>query len=434
MPVPAKCNQCKEVFRTLPDCEAHAARMGHQPHPAYFCELCPEVFTTQKQRSAHMQRAWHGTNPPPQVVAPAQPLAPPVQGISNMRYLCNNCAILLSSDAARLEHVQQTGHASFSRLTPLNEPQGDAVSQLQLSAQTPAAVASSSSSNEPAADVAAAAHSRSKETSTTRIQTPGTPSSSTMKPAQNAYCDKCKLWFDDRDALQEHFKADRSTHPHCGFCGLGFPSIINYAAHKARCPPPGTFPKGTNARDTAIPSRDTATPSNISYTGRSSQSVTTNGIAPSSTTPGSRWYPDSSIRSQADIWSTSSCGPASAYDRSEDHEHAASSAASSSGSLGGRSSVTESHPQAAASASIKDWQRRVPLAQAGSTAVNSPADTPPRSSFHCRSCLKDPCTEPVATVCGHLFCHSCILHEIETNMCCPVCQTAFLIELHIESD
>ena len=29
--------------------------------------------------------------------------------------------------------------------------------------------------------------------------------------------------------------------------------------------------------------------------------------------------------------------------------------------------------------------------------------------------------------------YSCILHEIETKMCCPVCQRAFLVRLHVES-
>ncbi|KAI1791667.1 hypothetical protein LXA43DRAFT_389666 [Ganoderma leucocontextum] len=53
-------------------------------------------------------------------------------------------------------------------------------------------------------------------------------------------------------------------------------------------------------------------------------------------------------------------------------------------------------------------------------------------SYHCRSCLRDPCTNPVATVCGHIFCHSCIVRSLATRGCCPVCQKSFLIRLHVE--
>ncbi|KZT07995.1 zf-PARP-domain-containing protein [Laetiporus sulphureus 93-53] len=30
---------------------------------------------------------------------------------------------------------------------------------------------------------------------------------------------------------------------------------------------------------------------------------------------------------------------------------------------------------------------------------------PKASSWHCRSCLRDPCHQPTATTCGHVFCH-----------------------------
>ncbi|TFK92270.1 hypothetical protein K466DRAFT_513831 [Polyporus arcularius HHB13444] len=58
----------------------------------------------------------------------------------------------------------------------------------------------------------------------------------------------------------------------------------------------------------------------------------------------------------------------------------------------------------------------------------------PAVSFHCRSCLRDPCVQPVATICGHIFCHSCIVQELSTKMCCPVCQKTYFIRLHVEAD
>ncbi|KAI0748694.1 hypothetical protein C8Q80DRAFT_753634 [Daedaleopsis nitida] len=53
-------------------------------------------------------------------------------------------------------------------------------------------------------------------------------------------------------------------------------------------------------------------------------------------------------------------------------------------------------------------------------------------SFHCRSCLRSDPVSPVSTMCGHLFCESCIVQEIASGMCCPVCQKTFMIKLHVE--
>ncbi|PIL24468.1 hypothetical protein GSI_14222 [Ganoderma sinense ZZ0214-1] len=52
-------------------------------------------------------------------------------------------------------------------------------------------------------------------------------------------------------------------------------------------------------------------------------------------------------------------------------------------------------------------------------------------SFHCRSCLADPCVKPVATLCGHIFCHRCIVRELKTKMGCPVCQRPFFVRLDV---
>lgn len=54
-------------------------------------------------------------------------------------------------------------------------------------------------------------------------------------------------------------------------------------------------------------------------------------------------------------------------------------------------------------------------------------------SWHCRACLKDPCDQPTATMCGHIFCHSCILKELAVNMQCPVCRKVMLLRLHVEN-
>jgi len=67
--------------------------------------------------------------------------------------------------------------------------------------------------------------------------------------------------------------------------------------------------------------------------------------------------------------------------------------------------------------------------RAGSTSI--PAKGP---SWHCRSCMKNPCTEPTATMCGHIFCHSCIIKELSTNMQCPACKKVMLLRLYVEAN
>ncbi|KAI0695879.1 hypothetical protein C8T65DRAFT_664638 [Cerioporus squamosus] len=54
-------------------------------------------------------------------------------------------------------------------------------------------------------------------------------------------------------------------------------------------------------------------------------------------------------------------------------------------------------------------------------------------SYHCRTCLNDPCIEPVVTICGHLFCRSCLLQEMMSRTgCCPVCGKTFFVKLEVQ--
>ncbi|KAI0707525.1 hypothetical protein C8T65DRAFT_650809 [Cerioporus squamosus] len=59
--------------------------------------------------------------------------------------------------------------------------------------------------------------------------------------------------------------------------------------------------------------------------------------------------------------------------------------------------------------------------------------TAERSSLlRCRLCLKNVCDEPVATPCGHVFCHSCIGKELIAHSKCPVCQRTVLQRLALD--
>ncbi|GLB39060.1 hypothetical protein LshimejAT787_0602220 [Lyophyllum shimeji] len=57
---------------------------------------------------------------------------------------------------------------------------------------------------------------------------------------------------------------------------------------------------------------------------------------------------------------------------------------------------------------------------------------------HCRMCRADPCAEPTATLCGHLFCYRCISEHILRDPHCPACSRAAmlncLLTLHLSDD
>ncbi|KAI0305230.1 hypothetical protein B0F90DRAFT_1702700 [Multifurca ochricompacta] len=49
------------------------------------------------------------------------------------------------------------------------------------------------------------------------------------------------------------------------------------------------------------------------------------------------------------------------------------------------------------------------------------------SYVYCRLCRRDPCRQPAATMCGHIFCHQCISSEVIKTSRCPVCEAPTLL-------
>ncbi|KAI0088886.1 hypothetical protein BDY19DRAFT_946605 [Irpex rosettiformis] len=56
---------------------------------------------------------------------------------------------------------------------------------------------------------------------------------------------------------------------------------------------------------------------------------------------------------------------------------------------------------------------------------------PAQASWHCRLCMHEP-HDPTVTMCGHLFCHRCIVAELSKNFQCPVCKKMMLVRLHVD--
>lgn len=49
------------------------------------------------------------------------------------------------------------------------------------------------------------------------------------------------------------------------------------------------------------------------------------------------------------------------------------------------------------------------------------------SFVYCRMCRRDPCRQPAATMCGHVFCYQCISSEVVKTSRCPVCEAPTLL-------
>ncbi|KAI9458897.1 hypothetical protein BJY52DRAFT_403433 [Lactarius psammicola] len=90
----------------------------------------------------------------------------------------------------------------------------------------------------------------------------------------------------------------------------------------------------------------------------------------------------------------------------------------------GEPRLTEKHPSSLA-----------PGPTVGIEALNtSPqpaAILPPHERFvshvYCRMCRRDPCRQPAATMCGHIFCYQCISSEVVKTSQCPVCEAPTLL-------
>lgn len=71
----------------------------------------------------------------------------------------------------------------------------------------------------------------------------------------------------------------------------------------------------------------------------------------------------------------------------------------------------------------------------GPTSSAETLDTTPQlpsrerfvSHVYCRMCRRDPCRQPAATMCGHIFCHQCISSEVVKTSQCPVCEAPTLL-------
>ncbi|OBZ77220.1 hypothetical protein A0H81_02590 [Grifola frondosa] len=83
--------------------------------------------------------------------------------------------------------------------------------------------------------------------------------------------------------------------------------------------------------------------------------------------------------------------------------------------------------------SSEEYSTRTPQTPKPKFSEQEKETAPPRSVpyLRCRAGAH-PCVEPVATMCGHIFCKSCILKALADKYQCPTCDKAVLLRLDVD--
>lgn len=113
-------------------------------------------------------------------------------------------------------------------------------------------------------------------------------------------------------------------------------------------------------------------------------------------------------------------------------------------------SLIDNLSQATGEPRLTKWRSSSLAPTAGPEALDTP-QLPSREKFvshvYCRMCRRDPCRQPAATMCGHIFCHQCvpsvlmvrcipiqlwaitrcISSEVVKTSQCPVCEAPTLL-------
>ncbi|KAH9953788.1 hypothetical protein BC827DRAFT_106401 [Russula dissimulans] len=101
------------------------------------------------------------------------------------------------------------------------------------------------------------------------------------------------------------------------------------------------------------------------------------------------------------------------------------------GSLLRRSSPIENTTKATPTLAEKHSTSPCPSSTVGATTQPQHDALAPGERFvsyvYCRICRRDPCRQPAATMCGHVFCYPCISSEVMEKSHCPVCEAPTLL-------
>ncbi|KAI0075944.1 hypothetical protein K474DRAFT_1316274 [Panus rudis PR-1116 ss-1] len=272
-------------------------------------------------------------------------------------------------------------------------------------------------------------------------------------------CDTCFLAFKTLHELQDHFREYSAVHDNCAYCGEGFRNDVELFEHLEIHQSEPSEPDSTHSnteRYEAQTSESTIsnvslltqqilqfggeTPSDTADVGRSR---TSSGERPASTNSSRAWVEGvAGMMNGKRMSATSSSVTVSTGAAVQGAEHDSDSERDS-------SFVT---PRVISPFNSQDGIElpiELPLSHSADTRGYSPSLThdhvaacsttnagqPARAKYflNCRSCLQDP-EEPVAAICGHIFCHRCFIQVLAQHGRCTVCETLFLVRLSVEDE
>ncbi|KAI1794490.1 hypothetical protein LXA43DRAFT_997446 [Ganoderma leucocontextum] len=406
MSVGVRCFQCKTELQGSGTGHQHASITGHTWQPGYYCTACEAMFSKHSDCEQHIEQVGvHGKRAP-------------------------------TKSFSAFTHRSSSSNAS-------DRPPLKPVGRVPIVAAPKPGVSSSHVSD------------KASKTKCTVCQPPVTFLSRELLEEHlvrsSTSTNRCRNHLHELQNLQHHHHTSSSSvHPKCSDCGAGFLGDPERDTHRAQCPraaaPVAQSTRCTSAPRSGLDGVSVASPS-AGESGQNESKVLSgvgttlepSGLEVSSLPPN----PSAMLSHHDTECIRGSCSDHRCIERApsllrtdvqgDTHEPPITKDQDSD------SDVRVGLPQVnVALPKVDEGECKalstcdgfptpttitVTLQGAQSTGANP-------LSFHCRSCLVDPSVDPVATLCGHIFCRRCILREFATRMCCPVCQRPSLIRLH----
>ncbi|KAI0636425.1 hypothetical protein C8Q77DRAFT_1092666 [Trametes polyzona] len=388
--MPVRCHQCKTRLGGRGTGKAHAKLTGHVWKPGYYCEFCEATFTAYCSCRAHRLICDKKVPPghPPTFTTATKTSVQSSQAngtarnVSAMKkpkpptvYKCSNCRLKLSSNAALSEHATA--------------------------------------------------------------------------------CERCEVCACcvRRGSLEQHYRESVYHPTPCPWCNRGFSRFSELPQHYETCMP------RTPAVAIVTPVKKrkkgkAAKKKNISAWGGLQKLLPEPSTAPAGEADSERQPQNDTLEGREEIATPRGLPLALASGPQENASSSPMYGDTDSHTRDGMPSnelpsvappidcevlarTTEtSAPDATSSMNTPSLAQTLESDKSGGDVVTLPAPEPPRrpaptKSFHCESCVRSACTEPMSTVCGHVFCRSCLIRELEAHGTCPVCHKIFFLKLDV---
>ncbi|OSD02700.1 hypothetical protein PYCCODRAFT_1389943 [Trametes coccinea BRFM310] len=423
-----RCSQCRRQFRSADELQNHYLVSPMHPH----CAVCEIGFVDDVACDKHMEL--NHPRPPPQVepgssstVQPAQSFPVPTSSLETQRSTQSSPLVQRSSlsDVA----LAMVATASLAVAQEKSELGDDSYETIEASSHVQRAV------SEPTVPTVSSIG-------------PSSVQGAAMMASRSPTISE--LSFDDmvrRRNVMRHPDSESTL----SLRSVSSSSSMSSGPGYIRNPAFDRAPQQTAFVETSVPQPASLRPSSV-VSQRASRAPTPMQHRASTATPVERVSEQHGSRASSRMMDVPIATPIPTHSRSRsstpDRVRTPLPVRSSASRPLSRVSALSMNSQPAVSLSQKPSMTAVepPSLSDSEGTIEAPNNAPKRKgaprqngqggavSFHCRSCMHDPCVAPMATMCGHIFCTACILKELAKTGSCPVCGKLFLLRLHVEAD